>query len=289
MCANCQVFRLKLFFRLAFTVASAACLIFAPFIVLRFPSSLLQVFARMFPFGRGLFEDKVANFWCATNVVYKWRQSHTLHERLPVIALFATVLGILPSFCHILYVSWKSPMPATESKNNAPSPRTTWRSLAQIDRIDPSPASHLLPLALFNCAMAFFLFSFQVHEKSILLPLMPLTIFMGAREDLGSHHVGIWEWGMLFNNVAVFRCRLNFELTVFFTNDTVTRSMWPLLSRDGQTLQYAVLTLVWNYLVGYNPFEIPPSMVKLVSLVRFSLGMLLHCNSQITLVCLRSD
>lgn len=66
--------------------------------------------------------------------------------------------------------------------------------------------------------MAFFIFSFQVHEKSILLPLMPLTILMSAREDLGAMDTGVWEWGVLFNNTAVFRweaisndlkCRLN--------------------------------------------------------------------------------
>jgi len=35
---------------------------------------VLQVFRRVFPFGRGLWEDKVANTWCATNTLIKWRQ-----------------------------------------------------------------------------------------------------------------------------------------------------------------------------------------------------------------------
>lgn len=30
--------------------------------------------------------------------------------------------------------------------------------------------------------------------------------------------------------------------------------MWPLLQRDGLGLQYVVLPLMWNYLIGYNPF-----------------------------------
>jgi|SRR5579862_2054611 len=34
----------------------------------------LQIFRRVFPFGRGLWEDKVANTWCATNTLIKWRQ-----------------------------------------------------------------------------------------------------------------------------------------------------------------------------------------------------------------------
>jgi alpha-1,3-glucosyltransferase len=39
-----------------------------------FPSAIQQVVHRMFPFARGIFEDKVANFWCASNVVVKWRR-----------------------------------------------------------------------------------------------------------------------------------------------------------------------------------------------------------------------
>jgi hypothetical protein len=67
----------------------------------------------------------------------------------------------------------------------------------------PAPTIGLLPYALFNCSMAFFLFSFQVHEKSILVPLLPLTLLMAssAPEIEG----GEWEWGVLVNNVACFR------------------------------------------------------------------------------------
>lgn len=32
-------------------------------------------------------------------------------------------------------------------------------------------------------------------------------------------------------------------------------SMWPLLRRDGQAIQYIALLLLWNYLIGYNPFR----------------------------------
>jgi alpha-1,3-glucosyltransferase len=56
--------------------------------------------------------------------------------------------------------------------------------------------------------MSFFLFSFQVHEKSVLVPLMPLTIMMslrGGKEGSARTEEEIWEWGVLLNNVAVFR------------------------------------------------------------------------------------
>lgn len=34
----------------------------------------LQVLQRIFPFNRGLYEDKVANFWCALSPIIKWKQ-----------------------------------------------------------------------------------------------------------------------------------------------------------------------------------------------------------------------
>src|SRR5277367_1627446 len=36
-----------------------------------------QIFHRVFPFGRGLWEDKVANTWCATNILIKWRSLYS--------------------------------------------------------------------------------------------------------------------------------------------------------------------------------------------------------------------
>lgn len=36
-----------------------------------------QGFHRIFPFSRGLWEDKVANFWCATNIFIKWRHLYS--------------------------------------------------------------------------------------------------------------------------------------------------------------------------------------------------------------------
>jgi alpha-1,3-glucosyltransferase len=36
-----------------------------------------QIFRRVFPFGRGLWEDKVANIWCASNILIKWRDLYS--------------------------------------------------------------------------------------------------------------------------------------------------------------------------------------------------------------------
>ncbi|KFY42005.1 hypothetical protein V494_02664 [Pseudogymnoascus sp. VKM F-4513 (FW-928)] len=52
---------------------------------------LAQLVHRVFPFARGLFEDKVANFWCALNIVYKLK--YLPIAQLQRLSLLAT-LGI---------------------------------------------------------------------------------------------------------------------------------------------------------------------------------------------------
>jgi alpha-1,3-glucosyltransferase len=69
------------------------------------------------------------------------------------------------------------------------------------DKASPSPLLPLLPYALLGSAMSFFLFSFQVHEKTILVPLLPLTLLLSsAAGDSFTFHLGA-----LVNNVATFR------------------------------------------------------------------------------------
>lgn len=45
--------------------------------------------------------------------------------------------------------------------------------------------------------------------------------------------------------------------------------MWPLLKRDGLGVQYIATLLLWNRLIGYNPFKTPTkSLIYLLSVVR---------------------
>lgn len=46
--------------------------------------------------------------------------------------------------------------------------------------------------------MSFFLFSFQVHEKSVLVPLLGVLMVVFEGEEVEG-------WGVLVNNVATFR------------------------------------------------------------------------------------
>ncbi|UZJ56834.1 hypothetical protein CBS101457_006154 [Exobasidium rhododendri] len=102
----------------------------------------------------------------------------------------------------------------------------------------PSPAASILPYALLSTSLAFFLFGFQTHEKSILLPLLPITLLITTKGDEYGGGAGKidWEWAVLTNNLAVF-------------------SIWPLLQRDGLSLQYVTLILLWNWSIGFQPFS----------------------------------
>ena len=65
-----------------------------------FPGSLdsaLAVVGRLFPVGRGLFEDKVSNFWCSLNIVFKIKDL-VPSERLFLFSAGITLaLGLVPN------------------------------------------------------------------------------------------------------------------------------------------------------------------------------------------------
>ncbi|KAF7299547.1 Glycosyltransferase family 57 protein [Mycena chlorophos] len=216
----------KLFVQLALTTSLSFLVLFLPFLPPFAPlSAILDPITRIFPFARGLFEDKVANFWCATNVAFKWKNWAST-EVLIKLSAALTALGFLPNVLISLRVAWQTQLRAGQ----------------------PRPAGHtlflpLLPYMLLSSSMSFFLFSFQVHEKTILLPLLPITLLL-SNAALDST---VFGWGVLANNIAVF-------------------SMWPLLKRDGLGVQYVALLVLWNRLLGYNPLRLPAlSFIQILS------------------------
>ncbi|KAJ5357470.1 hypothetical protein N7541_004628 [Penicillium brevicompactum] len=156
---------------------------------------LTQIVHRVFPFARGLFEDKVANAWCAIHTFYKLtRFDATLLQRASLGATLASI--IVP--CAIIFRH----------------PR----------------ASLLLP-ALSAVSWGFFLFSFQVHEKSVLLPLLPMTLLLAGDGGL-SKEMRAW---------------------VGWANILGSWTMYPLLKRDELRIPYFIITLIWAYLLGLPP------------------------------------
>ena len=156
---------------------------------------ITQSIYRVFPFARGLFEDKVANAWCVIHVVHKLnRYSIPMLQRA---SLTATFVSILPTLITISYF----------------------------------PRRELLPWAMASTAWGFYLCSFQVHEKSVLLPLLPMTVLLGGEGGLGTETRAWIGWANVLGCWTLF----------------------PLLKRDELRVPYFVLSLLWAYLMGLPP------------------------------------
>ena len=143
------------FLVLGVTVVSTFCLLWWPSLLYGPPDTtaterLVHVLRRIFPFQRGLFEGKVSNLWCALSV-----KPFSVRERLPaniqpLLALVVTLFLIVPA-------SYKLFCIGKRKRGNADDQR-------------------LLLWGMASTALAFFLASFQVHEKSILLALAPISL-----------------------------------------------------------------------------------------------------------------
>ncbi|KAH3673548.1 hypothetical protein WICMUC_003655 [Wickerhamomyces mucosus] len=179
--------------------------LFAPLIIFGDFQNFLQSIYRIFPFQRGIFEDKVANFWCFSNIFIKYR-TFLSQEKLQLYSLILTLTGFLPAGILILI----------------------------------NPKKSLLPWALAACAMSFFLFSFQVHEKTILIPLLPISLLYSTKNN---DIIAMISW---INNIALF-------------------SLWPLLKKDGLALQYGASFLLSNWLMGNLSFLTPNFLPKFLT------------------------
>ncbi|XP_075994024.1 dolichyl pyrophosphate Glc1Man9GlcNAc2 alpha-1,3-glucosyltransferase isoform X2 [Genypterus blacodes] len=161
-------------------VLSVCALSFGPFVAM---GQLPQVMSRLFPFKRGLCHAYWApNIWALYNVLDKSLAVIGVHLNLleeaelpvasmtgglvqefqhavlpsvsPPVTLVCTLLSILPALCSI----W-------------------WR---------PSGARGFLRCLLL-CALGSFLFGWHVHEKAVLLAILPLSILaVESREDAGT-------------------------------------------------------------------------------------------------------
>ena len=168
--------------KLGVSVAATFAALWAPFCIWRAPgdscpAALLQVLRRQFPFERGIFEDKVANLWYALSVVVDYREL-VQQATLVRCSLLLTLACLAPTAVALLGARGRASTPS-------------------------------LLLALLNSSLAFFLASFQVHEKSLLLALVPAVLLL--RQD-----ALVLGW---------------FQVLGCFT-------MFPLLRRDGLVLCY---------------------------------------------------
>lgn len=132
-CIEKKSFAMKIlkFIALALAVIISFSIIWLPF--LTDLDSVLQVIKRIFPINRGIYEDKVANFWFCVSIFFKIKIFLDSNQ-LAIMSVLCTLLASLPG-CYLLL---------RQSTFNQ------------------------FKFALINVSLAFFLFSFQVHEKTIL-------------------------------------------------------------------------------------------------------------------------
>ena len=118
----------------AIIVISTFFILWLPWI--RSMESFKSVIQAIFPIHRGLYQLKVANFWCITDILFKW-------ERWLGKETLMAICGFL-CFC----LSWPT-------------------MVAMVVR----PTKKIILIGFATISMTFFMFSYHVHEKSILLPL----------------------------------------------------------------------------------------------------------------------
>lgn len=171
---------LRRFLVLGVTVISTFAVLWGP-VVANGPASttyldrLRQVLHRIFPLQRGLFEGKVANIWCVLSL-----SPIRIRERLPV--------SLQPLAAALLTLSLASLL--------------CWRLYRLGGQNSESVEQHrtMLLWGTTSSAMAFFLASYQVHEKSLLLALAPASLLVSDDATLAGWFslVGAWSlWPLL--------------------------------------------------------------------------------------------
>ena len=203
-------------FALRFCALGAAVVLtfvalWAPLVIYRLPEdavagSLLRILRRLFPFQRGLFEGKVANLWCALSV-----RPFSVRQRIPStlqapLATFLTLFLVMPPCVALFHAG---------SDGSVEEARVKGMGFSGAERARRRHLRYILWGAA-GTALSFFLCSFQVHEKSILLAAAPVSI-LAADDQL----FAVW-----------------FVLSAAW-------SLWPLLVVDRLQLAYTACAAVF--------------------------------------------
>uniref|UniRef100_A0A8C7AU99 Alpha-1,3-glucosyltransferase n=1 Tax=Neovison vison TaxID=452646 RepID=A0A8C7AU99_NEOVI len=163
-------YQFVLLIKLSCTVVASFILCWLPFFTER--EQTLQVLRRLFPVDRGLFEDKVANIWCSFSIFLKIKDILPRHIQI-IISFCFTFLSLLPACIKLT--------------------------------LKPSPRGFRFTLV--SCALSFFLFSFQVHEKSILLVSLPVCLVLSEIPFMST-------WFLLVSTFSMLPLLLKDELLI---------------------------------------------------------------------------
>lgn len=154
------------------------------FVIICFPFIMnfdqgLQLIKRLFPLARGVFEDKVANVWCLVNILYKLKLLVS-NETMALICLMCTSIALIPSSYDVFI----------------------------------SNSFLKFQFGLLNSALTFFLFSYQVHEKTILLAAVPAILVL-SHEPLAS------TWFLIISVFSMLPLLLKDQLLIPFVATSV--------------------------------------------------------------------
>ena len=153
-------------------------------------SKLKDVFNRIFPVKRGIFEDKVATFWCVLNVFIKLNKifdNNFLVKLSLLLTLFSCLFPIIALF-----------------KAN----KITKKICMQ---------------CFFIISMAFYLFSFHVHEKTIIVPFLAFLLNLPYMKNILP----------TFTLIGMF-------------------SLFPLLKRENQIIPYYLTNIIFYFFAKFG-------------------------------------
>jgi len=188
---------------------------------------VIQIIKRLFPFQRGVFEGKVANLWCALSIKPFSIRDRVPNELLPLLALGLTLILILPP-CWMLFRVGKGDNFDRDIGSNGDKPSL---NSSQTQNIKGDSEIRLLLWGAASTSLAFFLASFQVHEKGIIIPLAPISLLA-----------------------------MNAPHFVSFFSIVATWSLWPLLAIDQLLDPYVCCLVIFmciNSMAGVPPSQMP--------------------------------
>ena len=153
-------------------------------------SKLKDVFNRIFPVKRGIFEDKVATFWCVLNVFIKLNKIFDNKFLVKLSLLFTLGFCLFPII-----------------------------ALFKANKITKKICMH----CFFIISLAFYLFSFHVHEKTIIVPFLAFLLNLPYMKNILP----------TFTLIGMF-------------------SLFPLLKRENQIIPYYLTNIIFYFFAKFG-------------------------------------
>ncbi|KAF0268237.1 hypothetical protein FOG51_02739 [Hanseniaspora uvarum] len=144
------------------------------------------------------------------------------NQELKVFSLVFIAISIIPTCVFILIKC---------SKNNKPQSKV------------------VLLYGLASCSLSFYLFSYEFDYKSVLIPILPLTLLIVKYNQINSLNKTVNEFGV--NNINLSLQRL------FVIQNISMYSLWPLVADNGLGVfvQYVLIICLYNWLFGRFSFS----------------------------------